>query len=461
MVAFVPLAPGSAAAIVYSDNIPGVPMAQVFRDSLNPTTDDDDVFRVWLELGENIVIDSEGAPGTRFFLYFYGPATTDLSDPILINSVLPYPDQSLTWTAGTAGWYYLNVHTHPSYSGGGYTLTTVRTLPGPPLPDTPESIWGSDRYTTAVNIANKNFPGWINCDHVIIASGEDRAAADPLAASGLVFTYGAPILLVQTNTVPASVMTALKQISAANGGVTIHVVGGSATIPSTLLSQISGQVPGATFERIEPAGNRFELAASIARRMDSERPAGYLISAARQAFVANGADSEKFFDALALSALSAKTGYPILLVNQNSIPSDTTKVLADLGMTHRIVGGGPATVSDGVLGSLAHGAGNSSERWWGSDRYATARKIADNGSVGMVQPHSTAVAAKLPDALTGGAFVGLRGGPILITNGQSLSSAPRGFLQSNTGQIREAWALGGPASLTDTVKNQMQSALQP
>ncbi|TLM79415.1 MAG: hypothetical protein FDZ75_08860, partial [Actinobacteria bacterium] len=55
---------------------------------------------------------------------------------------------------------------------------------------------GENRYSTAVEIAKEGFPGWEGVDTVVIASGDDRAAADPLAASGLCWLYDAPLLLV-------------------------------------------------------------------------------------------------------------------------------------------------------------------------------------------------------------------------------------------------------------------------
>ena len=454
----VPMAPVTAVAEVNDDDIPGVPMPRQWVDSLTNPGDGHDVRRVWLETGENILVNSTNGPASQFYLHLYGPDATDVSSPALVSSANPGPAQTLTWTASKSGWYYL--HIYQNIGSGPYYATTHRTLVGPPLPDTPERIAGSDRYTTSVAIAMKNFPAWKNCRHVIIASGEDRAAADPLAASGLTWTYGAPILLVQSAKVPSSVMNAIKAIAAANSGVQVHVVGGSATIPQARLNEIKAMVPSATFDRIGPASDRFELAASIARRMNDERPTDYLSAAAREALIANGADSTKFFDALALSAVSARTGYPILLVNQSSVPNHTTNALADLGIGRRIVGGGPATVSDGVMNQLAAG-GKTVVRWSGADRYSTARVIADNATPSMIQPHNTAVAAKLPDALTGGAFVGLRSGPVLITDGQALSSAPRGFLSANTGQIRQAWALGGPVSLTSSTMGEMEQALQP
>ena len=361
-----------------------------------------------------------------------------------------------------AGWHYVDVR---AMSGsGGYTLETNVGFPVPQPPDVPERIWGADRYRTAVEIAAANFPGWVNCEHIIIASGEDRAAADPLAAAGLVWTCGGPILLVSSDAVPSVVANAVRQIALVSGGVTVHVVGGPVSVPDARLTEIAAVAPGlVTIDRIAPARDRFELAATVARTMVAKRPTDHNSSSAygRVALIANGADPDKFFDALALSPIAAKNGFPILLVNRDSVPSATRSALGDLGVGAVVVGGGPATVSDGVLAELDAGpivAG----RWAGEDRYATATQIAYFATIGgWLKPHNVSVTAKLPDALTGGAFTGLRSSPVLITQGDRLSGPPAAYLSAFTDYVGECYVLGGPVSVTESTKTQIGDALAP
>jgi putative cell wall-binding protein len=224
-------------------------------------------------------------------------------------------------------------------------------------------------------------------------------------------------------------------------------------------------VPGATFERVGPYSDRYTLAASIARRMNAERPTGWNRTAGHQQFalIANGADADKFFDALALSPLAARNGYPILLVERDGIPSATRNVLNDLAINSRVVGGGPATVSDDVLTALAAG-GASVQRWWGADRYDTATEIANQAEFAptpWTQPHNVGVTAKLPDALTGGAFMGLRGSPIILTQPDALPATTDNYLFTSRLLVEEAYVLGGPVSVTPDTMNQIQRSFQP
>ena len=452
------------------DNIPGVPITDDFTGTLQAGVDNYDVFRIYLRSDERVQVTMTqlNPPGTSFNLRLYPTSDTFIDGSWIVGVGGAVNPKQITYLPGVGGWYYVVIYA-PS-GAGQYRLQTSSWYGTPQPPAVPERVWGDDRYTTAVKIAEKNFPGWQNCDHVIIASGEDRAAADPLAAAGLSWTYGAPIMLVQQNRVPPKVTTALQQIAAANGGaVTVHVVGGPVSVPNKRLTEIATQVPGTvTFDRVVADGDRFDLAAAIAARMSAERPAGQMdlpivpISG-EWALIANGADPDKFFDALALSAVSANTGYPILLVEQDRIPAATKAALAGLNLQGRIVGGGPATVSDGVLAQLDAGTAMAN-RWAGADRYETAAIIANdacNTHPQMLKPHNTGVAAKLPDALAGGAFTGLRGGPVIITPTNHLDAAPRGFLDSWTGDIGGCYVLGGPASVTESTKTQIGQALQP
>ncbi len=109
------------------------------------------------------------------------------------------------------------------------------------------------------------------------------------------------------------------------------------------------------------------------------------------ALFANGADSTKFFDALALSPISAAQGAPILLVEYDKVPAATASAITELGMPGtRVVGGGPMTVSDKVRNQLG------ATRWSGTDRYSTATKIANEAvAKGWLARQEVGVAAKL------------------------------------------------------------------
>lgn len=314
---------------------------------------------------------------------------------------------------------------------------------------------GVDRYEAAVAMARATAPvGWAGVDHVILASGEDRAAADPLAASGLSWAYGsAPLMLVRSSAVPSSVKVALREIAAANPKVVVHLVGGLSTLPAAreaeIRSSLGAYASRVSFDRVA-AADRYSNAAAIAARMRAVRPGG-----ADAALVANGADPAKFFDALALAPISAATGAPVLLVSSGAVPAATMRELTARSPALTIVGGGPATVSSSVVSRLG------ATRWSGSDRYSTAASIASNALArGWLSPRRSAVAARLPDALAGGVLVGTAGGPLLLTESGRLTPVTEGWLAARANETSAAWVLGGSASVSESVKSAVRAALR-
>jgi putative cell wall-binding protein len=317
---------------------------------------------------------------------------------------------------------------------------------------------GRDRYATAVRIAREGWGGrgsdWAGVTHVVIASGDDRAAADPLAAAGLCGVYDAPLLLVSAEFTPNDVKSVVAEMVADNPGtaIEVHLVGGPVSVPDARYDDIANAVGADRLakDRLLSTGDRYDLAAQIALEM--ERVGG---ATPETVLIANGADDTKFFDALALSPIAAAKGYPILLVSETSVPRASNVVLEEFEPATVIVGGGPATVSEQVRTTLG------ASRWSGGDRYATATSIATNAmNSGMLTAAYPGVAAKLPDALAGGAMVGRVGSPLVITDGEALTSVTGSWLTGNTGAIQECYVLGGEKSLTPAAKSQIEARLR-
>jgi putative cell wall-binding protein len=327
-----------------------------------------------------------------------------------------------------------------------------------------ERLADNDRYSTAVKVARERYTSsnnptkWWGVRHIVIASGEDRAAADPLAAAGLCGVYNAPLFLVTSDGVPSDVKQAINEICLTATNTFVHIVGGPVSVPDDVYDEIAaiGTSQGQTFakRRVLATGDRYDLAAAVAleiKAMSGGNPPWALI--------ANGADSEKFFDPLALSTVASSRRFPILLVSENGIPAATRNVLDDLGNPDLVIGGGPATVSSSVMTQLdsTHGT---VERWSGADRYKTAIDIANKAMAkGWLDGDSVAVAAKLPDALTGGATIGRFRGVLVITDGQALTSSTGSWLSSKKGDVWKCYVIGGPVSVTESVKNDINSRL--
>ncbi len=310
---------------------------------------------------------------------------------------------------------------------------------------------GADRYATAVEIARQAFPRWEGVEYVVVASGEDRALSDPLAAAGLAGVFDAPLLLVHSGGLPNSVRSAIADMPS---GVKVVIVGGTTAVPRTVGQALERIDRVGSIERVEGA-DRFQTAHRIAERMRSELSArGEEMP--KVALLANGSDPETFSDALSLAAVSAGTGAPVLLLERSSIPASTAIALRDLGLARRIVAGGYRTVSGSVVNSLR------AERWAGPDRYATAGEISRRAvSEGWAQSGEFGLAAQLSDALSGGSVLGRRGGTLLLTDATALPQHTARTLAVAPASARTL-IFGGPASVSDSVLDELRgSPAQP
>ena len=316
-----------------------------------------------------------------------------------------------------------------------------------------ERLAGADRYETSVTIARKSFPAWSGVDHVIVASGEDRAMADPLAAASLCWAYDAPLLLVGPFGVPPSVRTALGEMRSVNGTVTVTVVGGPVAVPSTTVSQLQGIVGHENVQQPWTGGDRYTTAAGVAAlasQVASET--GRAVPA--RAIVANGTDAAGFADALAASAVSAATGIPILLVERDRVPAATRSALNVAPPGDVLVVGGTAVVSQ-----TAYGGVGASERWAGGDRHGTAAVIAAGARArGWLTAATAGMASSAPDALTGATYMGRVGGPMLYVAPTTVRYATADYLHRTRGVITSAVLFGGSAVLTEGLVRELRGS---
>lgn len=316
---------------------------------------------------------------------------------------------------------------------------------------------GADRYAVAADAARAAYPeGCAGVSTIVVACGEDKAAADPLAAAGLCWKYDAPLLLTASATLSAPAKAAMTEISLAHPGVKVIVVGGPGSVSEAVLAQMRTIVGAANVERLLATGTRYELAAKIAERMRLG-PGGKSFPVDPVALVVNGADQTKFFDALAMSAVARASGNPVLLVGATTVPLATANALAAMSPQGVVVAGGTGTVSASVYTAVGGTA-----RWAGADRYATAVKVAEGAIAnGYCVPDSIALTAKLPDGVSGGAMIGRARGVLLVTPMASLAAAPAAFASDHWTDIWSARVLGGTASVSPDVLTSLDARLNP
>jgi len=163
------------------------------------------------------------------------------------------------------------------------------------------------------------------------------------------------------------------------------------------------------------------------------------------------ATGEGFADALAASGLAGSEGCPILLVQQNSIPEETSAAIDDLGASSATIVGGTAAVSQEVEDSLSDDLGLTVDRVAGTNRYETAGEVADaiGSTSGTVIIASGEVAA---DALAAGPIAANLGAPILLVTTNDVPAATADRL----GDATDVLIAGGTARISDDTQGEIE-----
>ena len=171
------------------------------------------------------------------------------------------------------------------------------------------------------------------------------------------------------------------------------------------------------------------------------------------AYVATG---DNFPDALAAGPAAARRDAPVLLVRGNRIPEPTATELARLRPGAIRVVGGPGVISDGVLDALrGYTSSGNVTRLAGATRYGTAAAVSADTFAPGVPVAFVATGKNYPDALAGVAAAGAAGGPIVLTEPNSLPGETAAELaRLRPGRIV---VLGGPGVILDGVLPALQA----
>ncbi|MGM0837608.1 MAG: cell wall-binding repeat-containing protein [Bacillota bacterium] len=182
-----------------------------------------------------------------------------------------------------------------------------------------ERIKGSDRYETAAEIAER-LPNKSNTAVVVYG----KNFPDSLSVASYAARKGYPILLTDTNTLPARTKEVL-----ANYQNTI-VVGGEGVISK----QVFSQLPGA---KRYSGSDRYLTLSNVIKELN--------VTFGPNLYVATG---ESFADALTGSVLAAKQNTSLVLVGKNQIPSSVQQVLTTANTVSKTIIGGTSAVSTDV-----------------------------------------------------------------------------------------------------------------
>lgn len=314
-----------------------------------------------------------------------------------------------------------------------------------------DRLWGADRYETAAEIAEDYAAAAGSIDTAIVASGE--AFADALAATPLARRRNAPILLSP----PDALHPATREFIERHRVDNIIIAGGTNAVSLEVENVLAGLISGRP-ERLEGA-DRYLTVVNIAREIEAGQIGSFCSDGRRTALLATG---EKFADALALSPLAYAGPHPVLLTAPGELHAAVKEFVVDYAIEQVVIAGGTAAVSASVEAELA-ALGIEVQRMWGQDRFATAAEIAGELADRCFGSDEFGLAdgRKFPDALVGGALLGLRRAPLLLAE-PVLPDATRRFL---AGPVPDADTVrltifGGTAAVPDSVAVAAAEALR-
>ena len=191
---------------------------------------------------------------------------------------------------------------------------------------------GSDRYGTAVAVSREAFDPGVPV--AFIAYGRDFP--DALSGAPAAAKNKGPILLVEKNSIPASVKAELQRLQPGK----IVVLGGKGVVSESVRNELAKLSQGGA--KRWSGTDRFATSASISSQT--------FAPGVEKVYIANGAG---FPDALAGGPVAGKNGAPILLVRKDTIPDATQTELKRLRPKEIVIIGGTGVVSRDVEMMLA------------------------------------------------------------------------------------------------------------
>lgn len=168
---------------------------------------------------------------------------------------------------------------------------------------------GPNRYATSAVISAATFGPGVEVAYIVTGDNfPDALAGGPVA--GL---YGGPVLLVSKSGIPAPVASELARLKPKS----IVVLGGTGVVSLAIEQRLMGYTTGSVTRLA--GSDRYSTAAQISKAAFSKGVHAVIVATANN-----------FPDALAAGPLGAFGAFPLLLVNQDTIPAPTRNEITRL-----------------------------------------------------------------------------------------------------------------------------------
>ena len=320
-----------------------------------------------------------------------------------------------------------SLRAHPGYDEAtGLGSPTLDFVKAPYDADRVGRIAGADRYQTGIQISQQQYPTG-SANAVVLAVGTNYP--DALAGVPLAKKMGGPLLLTPGNVEDPQVVAEIHRVLKPGGKV--YVLGGNSAITPAVVNGLG--LPAAQITRVGGV-DRYDTSLKIAAALGN--PSHVVLA------TGNG-----FADALAsgpyASTVFADGNNPaaILLTNDKTM-NPAVAAYAHGAKAVAAVGGQAVAAANGQ-----HLAGVT--KFAGIDRYDTAAQVA--GQFHGEHIAGVATGLSFADALTGAAMLAQAGGPLVLTNVNSLPSYSANALHGINASLGGAGLIeifGGPVAVS-------------
>ncbi|MFC4016775.1 cell wall-binding repeat-containing protein [Micromonospora sp. GCM10011542] len=305
---------------------------------------------------------------------------------------------------------------------------------------------GQTRFTTATAVSQSHWKTATNSGdtreqaQAVVLSRSDTFA-DALGGSALAAAKRGPLLMTTPTALAPATQAELQRVLAP--GRTVYLLGGT----GALSVGVENSIRALGYNVVRAAGaDRYATSVEIAKAIDP-KPELVLL-----------ATGTNFPDALAAGAAAGSFDYPgstesavVVLTKGAQMPASTKSFLDTLPKADRVlfgIGGFASTAATNYDGDDAIEV-------WGETRYETALYTAwvffgGQNHVGL------ATGTNWPDALAGGALMGLLNGPLMLTPGMagSLGLDAEYLLADASGSVRDVLIFGGAGVVNDAQRDQ-------
>jgi putative cell wall-binding protein len=286
----------------------------------------------------------------------------------------------------------------------------------------------------------------VDADAVVIARGDTYP--DALAGAPLAALMDAPILMTDRDDLPTHIYTEVDRLRP----TTVVLLGGTEALSPAIESILRDRLAIQDVRRIGGA-NRFETAALIASEVVAR-------GGADDAYLVRGEHPDPvraWPDAVAVSALAARQGRPILLAGDTAVPDATLDALAQLSVRDVTVIGGSAAVSHEAAAQVAD-AGHTVLRIAGDTRFTTSLAVAEAAMADGARDTDIWLVSggQFADALVSSVAVDRADGLMLIIDGSNwVGSDAQRFVHERSDRVRDLTVVGSLDSIPADVDREL------